>query len=82
MVYEKVISITLKEDLSESLGFSMRILCSDSKLNDLPEFVFAVKKDKEFEFIDFLRFRISRKGCYDFVIGVKTPNFPAYHVKS
>ena len=44
--------------------------------------MFAVKRDKEFEYTDFMRFRINRKGCYDFVIGVKTPNFPSYHVKS
>ena len=44
--------------------------------------MFAVKRDKEFEYTDFMRFRINRKGCYDFVIGVKTPHFPAYHVKS
>lgn len=81
-VYERVITLTLKEDLSEPISFAMEIVCSDQKLNSLPEFVFAIKKDKEFEFNDCYRFRLNRRGKYDFVIGVKTPNITGYHVKS
>ncbi len=48
----------------------------------MPEFVFAIKKDKQFEFIDSYVFRLLSKGKYNFVVGVKTPNFNTYKAQS
>lgn len=58
----------------------MNIICQDEHLNELPEYIFGVRKENSNEYFDEFRFKAIQKGTYNFVIGVKTPVFPNYPV--
>ena len=61
----------------------MKIVGTDEEVENYSEYVFAIRKDNSFSFTDSFTFCLNKKGKYDFVIGVKTPNFSNnYQVKS
>lgn len=51
-------------------------------MNELPEYIFGVRKENSYEYFDEFRFKAIQKGTYNFIVGVKTPNVTDYLVKA
>lgn len=63
------------------MELSLFVVCDDDCLSELPELVFGINQSGQSEYYDDYRMSVSKKGKFEFKIGVKTPMFYSYNIQ-